>query len=190
MFLVVIILVIYNHVLFILILILFIVRKKWYNVNDTQVDEITCPYVNGIEFFLYDNDIVEDHPWRPSNRIYRTFSVKPSCFINTTTKEIDEEGKDWLIIWLEIEALSYEEEIPIEELFPLPRINKKPVVKKEVTEKPKGKPVLKKKKKKSQAANDDSEEDDEAFGPCKGGSARFRRMATNSTSLQSAYMCL
>ena len=143
---------------------------------------------------------MEDHPWRPSNRIYRTFSVKPSCFINTTTKEIDEEGKDWLIIWLEIEALSYEEEIPIEELFPLPRIVKKPVVKKEVKEKPavkkevkekpKGKPVLKKKKKKSQAANDDSEEDDEAFGPCKGGSARFRRMATNSTSLQSAYMCL
>ena len=63
-------------------------------------------------------------------------------------------------------------------------------MKKEVKEKPKGKPVLKKKKKKSQAANDDSEEDDEAFGSYKGGSARFRRMATNSTSLQSAYMCL
>lgn len=62
-------------------------------------------------------------------------------------------------------------------------------MKKEVKEKPKGKPVLKKKKK-PQVIDCGSKEDDAFYGSYKGGSARFRRMATNSTSLQSAYMCL
>lgn len=132
---------------------------------------------------------MEEHPWRFSTKVYRTFSVVPSCFINITNKEVDETG-NCLEKWSDgIEALSFEQESPLEEFVPQPKSVKKNAVKKEVTDKSKGNTLTKKRKKK-RLWHHDSDEDSIDFFPRKGGSSRFRRMVTNNNTLQSAYMCL
>lgn len=63
-----------------------VAQKKWYMVNDEQVDEITCPYVNG-RSFIEVSCIVEDHPWRPIKHLDNFFSVDPSCYIDVSDQE-------------------------------------------------------------------------------------------------------
>lgn len=61
-------------------------NKQWYNINDNQVEEISCPYVDGS---LYDDDLilVSAHPWRPCKQPNLMFSVAPSDYIDVSQKE-------------------------------------------------------------------------------------------------------
>lgn len=90
-----------SSIKFVLVLIINgIENKQWYNVNDNQVEEISCPYVDG-SFYDDDLTIVKAHPWRPCKQPNLMFSVAPSDYIDVSKKEnednehgeIDDENK-------------------------------------------------------------------------------------------------